>query len=65
MTGSSNSFFANIFIMRKLRRLFFLPTLGWIEFTAAELAQLVERLTAEREVAGSIPAAGWILKVLK
>ena len=65
MTGSSNSFFANIFIMRKLGRLFFLPTLGWIEFTAAGLAQLVERLTAERKVAGSIPAAGWILKVLK
>ena len=34
-------------------------------FTAAGLAQLVERLTAEREVAGSIPGAGPILRVLK
>ena len=34
-------------------------------FTAAGLAQSVERLTAEREVAGSIPGAGPILRVLK
>ena len=33
--------------------------------TAAGLAQSVERLTAEREVAGSIPGAGPILWVLK
>ena len=34
-------------------------------FTAAGLAQSVERLTAEREVAGSIPGAGPILRVFK
>ena len=33
--------------------------------SAAELAQSVGRLTAEREVAGSIPGAGPILRVLK
>ena len=33
--------------------------------SAAGLAQSVERLTAEREVAGSIPGAGPILRVLK
>ena len=33
--------------------------------TAAGLAQSVQRLTAEREVAGSIPGAGPILRVLK
>ena len=33
--------------------------------TAAGLAQLVEGLTAERKVAGSIPGAGPILRVLK
>ena len=33
--------------------------------TAAGLSQSVERLTAEREVAGSIPGTGPILKVLK
>ena len=33
--------------------------------TAAVLAQSVERVTAEREVAGSIPGAGSILRVLK
>ena len=32
---------------------------------AAGLAQSVERLIAEREVAGSIPGAGQILRVLK
>ena len=31
---------------------------------AAGLAQSVERLTAEREVAGSIPGVGSILRVL-
>ena len=34
-------------------------------YTAAVLAQSVERLTAEREVAGSIPGAGPILRVFK
>ena len=33
--------------------------------SAAGLAQSVERLTAKRKVAGSIPGAGPILKVLK
>ena len=33
--------------------------------TAAGLAQSVERVTAERKVAGSIPAAEPILRVLK
>ena len=33
--------------------------------TVAGLAQSVGRLTAEREVAGSIPGAGPLLKVLK
>ena len=33
--------------------------------TAVGLAQSVERLTAERKVAGSIPGAGPILRVLK
>ena len=32
---------------------------------AAELVQSVERLTAERVVAGSIPGAGPVLRVLK
>ena len=36
-----------------------------IFLTAAGLAQSVERLTAEREVVGSIPGAGPILRVLK
>ena len=36
-----------------------------IIITAAGLAQSVERLTAEQEVAGSIPGAGPILRVLK
>ena len=31
--------------------------------TAAGLAQLVERLTVEQEVTGSIPGAGQILRV--
>ena len=34
-------------------------------YTAAGLAQSVERLTAEWEVAGLIPGAGPILRVLK
>ena len=33
--------------------------------TAAGLTQSVERLTAERDVTGSIPGAGPILRVLK
>ena len=33
--------------------------------TAAALAQSAESLTAEREVAGSIPGTGPILRVLK
>ena len=36
-----------------------------LSLTAAGLAQPVERLTAEREFAGSIPWTGPILKVLK
>ena len=36
-----------------------------ISAPAAGLAQSIERLTAEREVAGSIPGAGPILRVLK
>ena len=35
------------------------------ETSVAGLAQSVERLTAEREVAGSIPGAGPILRVLE
>ena len=35
------------------------------QVTTAALAQSVERLTAEREVAGSIPGTGPILRVLK
>ena len=33
--------------------------------TVAGIAQSVERLTAEREVAGSIPGAGPLRRVLK
>ena len=33
--------------------------------TVAGIAQSVERLTVEREVAGSIPGAGPLLRVLK
>ena len=33
--------------------------------TAAGLAQSVVRLTAEREVAGSIPGVGTIVRVIK
>ena len=33
--------------------------------TTEGLAQSVERLTAEREAAGSIPGAGPILRILK
>ena len=36
-----------------------------VDFPAAVLAQSLERVTAEREVAGSIPGAGLILRVLK
>ena len=38
--------------------------LNFIVIGRAGLAQWVERLTAEREVAGSIPGGGPILKVL-
>ena len=44
---------------------------GWVVWssliivTAAGLSQSVERLIAEREVAGSIPGTGSILRVLK
>ena len=38
---------------------------GGEDLTVAGLAQSVERLTAEREVAGSIPGAGPTLRVLK
>ena len=38
---------------------------GLTHCTAAGIAQSVERLTAERKVAGSIPGAGPILRVLK
>ena len=37
----------------------------YVLFTAAGLAQSVERSTAEREVAGSILWAGAVLRVLK
>ena len=38
---------------------------GKLRFTASVLAQSVERVTAKREVAGSIPWAGPILRVVK
>ena len=42
-----------------------LPNIDFLVLTLPVIAQLVERLTAEREVAGSIPEAGTILRVLK
>ena len=39
--------------------------MGLLLLTVAGLAQSVERLTAEREVEGSIPGAGPLLRVLK
>ena len=40
-------------------------TIQWnFSVTMAGLAQLVERLTAEQEVMGSIPRAGLVLRVL-
>ena len=36
-----------------------------LQFSAVGLGQSVERLTAEREVAGSIPGVGPTLRVLK
>ena len=36
-----------------------------VVLTASGVVQSVERLTAEREVAGSIPGVGPILRVLK
>ena len=41
------------------------PAIKTKEKNAAELVQSVERLTAEREDAVSIPGAGPILRVLK
>ena len=38
---------------------------GKLWFTSSVLAQSVERVTAKREVAGSIPGAGAILRALK
>ena len=43
---------------------FFAETTAIVSITAAGLAQSVERLTAEREVVGSIPGVGKILRVL-
>ena len=40
-------------------------TVAGLALTVAGLAQSVERLTAEREVAGSNPGAGPLLRVLK
>ena len=48
-----------------LQSAFFLVWQLKLNLTAAGLAQSVERLTAEQEVAGSIPGAGPILRVLK
>ena len=44
-----------------------LSTKEFLKFllTAARLAQSLERLTAEREVAGSIPGTGPTLRVLR
>ena len=50
---------------RSLRSVRLTQIAAWFGFTAAELAQSVEHLTAEREVAGSIPGVGPILRVLK
>ena len=49
------------------RKYFWLVLPGEIcyKLTAAVLAQSVERVTAEREIAGFIPGAGPILRVLK
>ena len=41
------------------------PNLFFVLFTVAGFAQSVERLTAEREVAGSILWTGAVLRVLK
>ena len=43
---------------------FFAETTAIVSITAEGLAQSVERLTAEREVVGSIPGVGLILRVL-
>ena len=45
-----------------LQRLSYFPQ---IRVTKAGLAQLVERVTAERELVGSIPGARPLLRVLK
>ena len=52
-------------ILRYIKQIPVNHSLSLILLTAAGLAQSVERLTAEREVAGSIPGAGPILRVLK
>ena len=43
---------------------FFAETTAIVSIAAKGLAQSVERLTAEREVVGSIPGVGLILRVL-
>ena len=43
---------------------FFAETTAIVSIAAEGLAQSVERLTAEREVVGSIPGVGLILRVL-
>ena len=60
MTPSQFSLLHFIFFLR-----FYSRTLVPRLLTSVGLAQSVERLTAEREVAGSIPGTGPILKVLK
>ena len=50
---------------RKWQQISAAKSKGSLALTAAGLAQSAERLTAEREVAGSIPGAGPILRVLK
>ena len=55
-------------LMNKCPTLFVLVhylNFGKLWFTASLLAQPVERVTAKREVGGSIPGAGAILRVLK
>ena len=59
------SFSRTLSLFQKLLEIKFLPTNLPECMTAAGLAQSVERLTAERKVAGWIPGAGPILRVLK
>ena len=58
------SYYRRMFAEERLPGIAFILS-GLNIFTAAGLAQSVERLTAEREVAGSIPGAGPILRVFK